>query len=133
MESSRRWAAHAAVGGEARAAEMQPVGAGRGKEDAPLAEAAAPAGSARELRYWKARARELERLLEEARSRLIALADALPHQQAVLLDHEPDTLEPSGCTADPLAGWEESIELRPGNAADEMRGVWERLRRRARR
>ena len=129
VESSRRWATQALEESEARAAEPQPVETGHGRGEAP------PGGrvsAGRELRYWNARAHELERLLEEARSRLIALAGALPHQQAVLLDHEPDTLEPSGCTVDPLAGWEESVELRPGRVAEEMRGVWQRLRRRAR-
>lgn len=91
-------------------------------------EVTGPVGElAGQLAFWRARAAELEQQLAASRGRLRALAELLPPSLAVLVHGELDALRVGLVREDLLAGWEETVLLKPANVASELERLWNRL------
>jgi hypothetical protein len=82
-----------------------------------------------QVEFWRARARELEQQLATSRGRLLELADLLPPALAVLVHGDIEELRIGLGRNDLLAGWEETVSLRPANVASELERLWNRLGR----
>lgn len=80
-----------------------------------------------EAAYWKARSLALERQIEALRSRLLALAAAVPFETVPLLGCDPEELSGRAVTADVFAGWDDTPVVRSSDVATELRSLWERL------
>ncbi len=80
-----------------------------------------------DLSYWKARAEELETVVEEHRRRLRNLARFLPLEHLGLLEEARSSEVEEFTATSPLDGWFETTELVPSDVATEMRLLWERL------
>lgn len=84
-----------------------------------------------ELEYWRDRATELERLLAEARTRLLALAESLPPPRLLDLIRPTASIRTSKTTpGSPVVGLScEPASLQPSDVETELRRLWEALGR----
>ena len=80
-----------------------------------------------ELRYWKARAGEFERLAAALRDRLAALAEVVPTDLVPLLTADPATIREEGLSGKAVIGLEEGTALKAAHVADEVPLLWRRL------
>ncbi len=78
--------------------------------------------------YWEARARELERRLGAVRTKLVALASALPPEALELLELEAEALEAATWAESPAVGIEHTHTFMPSDVETELDIVWQRLR-----
>lgn len=90
-------------------------------------QAALAGDPARAARFWRARAEVLAAQLERVQARLLALTEHLPTRYAPLLTCDPADLRLETDWPDPLAGWQETVQLEPAQVASELAGLWERL------
>jgi hypothetical protein len=98
-------------------------------DERPAGEEARESDPQAEVRYWRARAAELEEQVEVMRARLLALAEHLPPTLATALGRDGDALAFAVAGRDVLEGWEETVLLKPSSVAIELPRLWERLRR----
>ena len=80
-----------------------------------------------ELRYWKERAREFERLAAALRDRLAAMAAVVPTDLVPLLTADPATIREEGLSGKAVIGLEEGTALRAARVAEELPLLWRRL------
>lgn len=78
--------------------------------------------------YWEARARALEKRLEAARSRLLAMANALPPETLEILEMDVMTLEASRWAECAVTGIEDSLIPIPSDVEAELKMAFARLR-----
>jgi len=82
---------------------------------------------AEELRYWRARAGEFEKLAAALRDRLTALAAVVPTDLVPLLTADPARIREEGLSGKAVIGLEEGTALRAAHVAEEVPLLWRRL------
>jgi len=82
---------------------------------------------AEELRYWRARAGEFEKLAAALRDRLAALAAVVPTDLVPLLTADPARIREEGLSGKAVIGLEEGTALRAAHVAEEVPLLWRRL------
>ncbi|HSB36924.1 MAG TPA: hypothetical protein VLH41_08595 [Thermoanaerobaculia bacterium] len=82
---------------------------------------------AEELRYWRARAGEFEKLATALRDRLAALAAVVPTDLVPLLTADPARIREEGLSGKAVIGLEEGTALRAAHVAEEVPLLWRRL------
>lgn len=78
-------------------------------------------------RDWKAEAEELRRVVDDLRSRLLALSRVLPVEYASVLEEGARDIESAAPGWDLYEGWRDSIEFTTSDVDTEMKLLWERL------
>lgn len=78
-------------------------------------------------RDWKTEAEELRRVVENLRSRLLALGRVLPAEYVSFLEQEPGDMEAGASGWDLYEGWRDTIDVVNSDVATELELLWERL------
>jgi hypothetical protein len=78
-------------------------------------------------RDWKAEAEELRRVVDDLRSRLLALSRVLPVEYASVLEKGARDIESAAPGWDLYEGWRDSIDLTASDVETELTLLWERL------
>ena len=78
-------------------------------------------------RDWKAEAEELRRVVDDLRSRLLALSRALPVEYAAALEKGARDIESVAPGWDLYEGWRDTVDFTSSDVASEMKLLWERL------
>ena len=78
-------------------------------------------------RDWQAEAEELRLVVGRLRSRLLALARALPLEDLEALEKSPDEFVGEARSWDIFDGWEDTIVLSKSDVEEELKLLWGRL------